>query len=65
MATKKKNVNIIIGKDPTDPRETVFASWQGKALSIPVGVKTSVPEVYYTNVLKDGYLKERVTLLGD
>lgn len=62
---KTKTCYIIIAKDSSDPRTSVFAGLNGTNLNIPVGVKTRIPADLYEKVLTKGNLKDRVTYLGD
>lgn len=53
-------IRIRINKDENDPREIVFAGYNGFTINIPVGEDTVIPKAIYDNVLIKGNLKERI-----
>ena len=53
-------VTIEIFESENDPRKTLFVSYNGFAMNIPVGKEIVVPEFIY-ETLKQGNLKNRVS----
>lgn len=54
---------ILIAESDNDRRDTIFASYNGKSIAIPVGEEVWIPKMFYTAVLSKGNLKGRVSKL--
>ncbi len=59
-----KEVQVIITKDESDERETIFCSHNLKGITIQVGQPVWIPEEHY-EVLKKGNLQGRVTKIAE